>query len=138
MTTNTKKSKINKSINEIRQDLIKKEQKRIVKFLKQKQIDDDKLNIAMDIIKDVAFMTIKTIELKKEVDEYGMVEEYQNGANQFGRKKSASFDAYLNMTKQKSALIKQLTDLLPSGDVSKSDNSLDPFDEFVSVRSSKK
>lgn len=119
------------------QKLIKKEEKRIIKFLKNKAIDEDKLNIALTIVSDVAYMTVKTAELKKEVDTFGMVEEYQNGANQKGRKKSASFDAYLNMTKQKSALVKQLTDLLPIDEnynpTTPADNT-DDFDKFLEVR----
>lgn len=119
---------------------INAEEKRIIKYLKNKAIDEDKLNIALDLVKDIAYMTVKTAELKKDVDTYGMVEEYQNGANQRGRKKSAAFEAYLNMTKQKSALIKQLTDLLPVDETynpsSPADNK-DEFDEFLKVRSKK-
>lgn len=122
------------------QKLINAEEKRIIKYLKNKAIDEDKLNIALDLVKDIAYMTVKTAELKKDVDTYGMVEEYQNGANQRGRKKSAAFEAYLNMTKQKSALIKQLTDLLPVDETynpsSPADNK-DEFDEFLKVRSRK-
>lgn len=122
------------------QKLINAEEKRIIKYLKNKAIDEDKLNIALDLVKDIAYMTVKTADLKKDVDAYGMVEEYQNGANQRGRKKSAAFEAYLNMTKQKSALIKQLTDLLPvdeSYNPSTLADSKDEFDEFLKVRSRK-
>lgn len=122
------------------QKLINAEEKRIIKYLKNKAIDEDKLNIALDLVKDIAYMTVKTADLKKDVDAYGMVEEYQNGANQRGRKKSAAFEAYLNMTKQKSALIKQLTDLLPvdeSYNPSTPADSKDEFDEFLKVRSRK-
>lgn len=122
------------------QKLINAEEKRIIKYLKNKAIDEDKLNIALDLVKDIAYMTVKTADLKKDVDAYGMVEEYQNGANQRGRKKSAAFEAYLNMTKQKSALIKQLTDLLPvdeSYNPSTPADSKDEFDEFLKVRNRK-
>lgn len=122
------------------QKLINAEEKRIIKYLKNKSIDEDKLNIALDLVKDIAYMTVKTAELKKDVDTYGMVEEYQNGANQRGRKKSAAFEAYLNMTKQKSALIKQLTDLLPVDEIynpTSPADSKDEFDEFLKVRSRK-
>ena len=69
-----------------------------------------------------------------------MVEEYQNGANQKGSKKSACFEAYLNMTKQKSALIKQLTDLLPDEGLynpATPAETEDDFDKFLSLRSKK-
>lgn len=122
------------------QNLIDAEEKRIVEFLKNKAIDEDKLNIALELVKDVAYMTVKTAELKKDVDRYGMVEEYQNGANQRGRKKSACFEAYLNMTKQKSALIKQLTDLLPVEGLynpTAPADKKDDFDKFLELRSKK-
>ncbi len=123
-----------------KEDKIALEEKRLIKFLKNKAIDDDKLNIALDLIRDIAYMTISTNILKAEVDEYGMTEEYQNGANQRGRKKSASFEAYLNMTKQKSALIKQLTDLLPADEYNPTESpetEADEFEDFLKVRSNK-
>ena len=112
------------------------ETERLISFLRNKQIDEDKLNIALDLIKDIAFMTIKTCELKSEVELYGMTEEYQNGQFQKGRKKSASLEAYLNMTKQKSALIKQLTDLLPD-DTNLITPKEDDFDIFLKERNNK-
>lgn len=116
--------------------LITKEENRILKYLKNKAMDDDKLNIALDLVKDIAFMTVKTAELKKEIELYGMTEEYQNGATQKGRKKSACFEAYLNMTKQKSSLIKQLTDLLPIDSYIPTDpnEGKDEFDRFLEQR----
>lgn len=111
---------------------IQKEEKRIIKFLKNKFIDNDKLNIAMDLIKDIAYMTVKTTGLKEEIDTNGIIEEYKNGDNQYGRKKSAAVDVYLNMTKQKSALIKQLTDLLPVETAVETVK--DEFDDFLNVR----
>lgn len=119
---------------------IQKEEKRLITFLKNKAIDNDKLNIALDLVKDIAFMTVKTDELKKDIETYGMVETYQNGANQSGRKKSASFEVYLNMTKQKSALIKQLTDLLPTDEnyiPASPEEQKDDFDNFLKERKKK-
>ena len=137
----TKKAVTVKNIT--KEDKIAREEKRLIKYLKNKAIDDDKLNIALDLIRDIAYMTVSTDMLKAEVDTYGMTEEYQNGANQRGRKKSASFEAYLNMTKQKSALIKQLTDLLPADEYNPTDSpeieeeESDPFEDFLKVRSNK-
>ena len=117
--------------------LVESEEKRLTTFLRAKKMDEDKLNIAIDIIKDVAYMTVKTVQLKQEIEEQGMVETYQNGANQFGRKKSAAFDAYIQLTKQKSALIKQLTDLLPEQEFLTVAEVKDEFDDFVNARSKK-
>lgn len=117
--------------------LIKNEENRLIDFLKNKKIDNDKLNIALDIIHDIAYLTIKSSELMGEVEKYGITEEYQNGANQKGRKKSASYDAYLNTVKQKSALIKQLTDLLPNEEYTPPISEYDEFDEFLKLRKQK-
>lgn len=120
--------------------LIKSEEKRLITYLKNKAIDEDKLNIALDLIKDIAYMTVKTAELRKDVDTYGIVEEYQNGANQKGLKDSTYYKAYLNTTKQKAALIKQLTDLLPVDENYKPTTPADykdEFDKFLEVRSRK-
>lgn len=130
---NKKTTKKGKNI----KNLVENEEKRLTSFLRAKKIDEDKLNIAIDIIKDVAYMTVKTEQLKAEVEEQGMTEIYQNGANQYGRKKSAAFDAYIQLTKQKSALIKQLTDLLPEQDFLAVSNEDDEFDKFVELRSKK-
>ena len=116
--------------------LVEAEEIRLTSFLRAKRMDEDKLNIALDIIKDVAYMTIKTAQLKEEVEEQGMTETYQNGANQYGRKKSAAFEAYMLITKQKSALIKQLTDLLPEQEIlTVAEEAKDDFDDFVNARS---
>jgi len=115
--------------------LIEQEVNRLIKSLQNKKIDADKLNVAFDLVKDIAFMTIKTAELKKDITKNGMVEEYQNGANQFGRKKSSAFDCYCLFTKQKAALIKQLTDLLP--DELNLGSEEDDFDNFIGIRSNK-
>lgn len=123
-----------------KKNLVALEEKRLIKCLKNKAIDEDKLNIALDLIKDIAFMTVKTDELKKDIELNGIVEQYQNGANQYGRKKSASFESYIQMTKQKSALIKQLTDLLPVEELSytpTAPDTKDEFDMFLEVRSNK-
>lgn len=115
---------------------VKKVEKLLISYLKNKNIDNDKLNFAFDLIKDVAFMTVKSEELRNKIEQNGIIEKYQNGANQFGVKKSASFEAYILMTKQKSALIKQLTDLLPEGEIGNNTDK-DDFDDFLNKRENK-
>ena len=133
---NLEKNKENKNKNL----KIKKEINRLVEVLKNKGIDIDKLKIAEDLIKDIAFMTIESAELKEQVQIYGTTEEYQNGANQRGRKKSACFEAYLNLTKQKAVLIKQLTELLPEdeGMPQKIDDDSEEFFRFRECKNERK
>lgn len=123
--------------NNLKNKKVKKEVKRLSNLLRNKGIDDDKLKIANELINDIAFLTVESIELKEQVQTFGTTEEYQNGANQRGRKKSAAFEAYLNLIKQKSALIKQLTDLLPVTEepvAIPTDKEDDDFEKLLKVR----
>lgn len=43
----------------------------------------------------------------------GYTEEYQNGANQSGRKQSEAVKTHIAMTKNHAAIMKQLADLAP-------------------------
>lgn len=123
--------------NNLKNKKVKKEVKRLSNLLRNKGIDNDKLKIANELINDIAFLTVESIELKEQVQTFGTTEEYQNGANQRGRKKSAAFEAYLNLIKQKSALIKQLTDLLPVTEepvAIPTDKEDDDFEKLLKVR----
>ncbi len=123
--------------NNLKNKKIKKEIKRLSACLKNKGIDDDKLKIANELINDISFLTVESIELKEHVHQFGTTEEYQNGEHQRGRKKSAAFEAYLNLIKQKSALIKQLTDLLPETPAPvnhPTDKEDDEFEKLLKVR----
>lgn len=62
---------------------------------------------------EAAFMAASLYELRKIINEKGYIEEYQNGANQKGIKKCSEVEIYNTMIKNYSAIIKQLTDLLP-------------------------
>ena len=128
-------------MNKQKKTKIKKEINRLRKLLTKKGIDLDKLEIASELINDIAFMTVEALELKALVHEFGSTEEYQNGANQRGRKKSAAFEAYILMTKQKAALIKQLTELIPAEDegtfIPQSEEQEDDFDKFAKLRECK-
>ena len=62
---------------------------------------------------EAAFMAASLYELRKIINEKGYTEEYQNGANQKGIKKCSEVEIHNTMIKNYSAIIKQLTDLLP-------------------------
>ncbi len=65
------------------------------------------------LITDAAFMAEQLEKLRAYISENGWSEEYQNGANQSGRKTSPEADMYVKVQKLYAATIKQLTDLLP-------------------------
>lgn len=56
----------------------------------------------------------------------GWVEKYQNGANQYGLKKSTEGDVYNSLIKNFSVVMRQIDDSLPSADVQQ-----DEFLNFV-------
>lgn len=76
-------------------------------------LDGNKLKTAMALIERAAFMTVSLEDLEETLRTEGWVEDYQNGQNQFGKKKSANADVYLSMTKNLTAITKQLLDIVP-------------------------
>ena len=79
-------------------------------------LPEDKRKVTEGLIADAAFMAEQLEILRKHIAENGWSEEYQNGANQFGRKSSVEADAYVKVQKSYASVIKQLTDLLPETD----------------------
>ena len=86
-----------------------------------KNIDKDKRIVVANLIENAAFMSEELNKLQEVIKEKGCVEQYQNGANQHGRKKSAEVDVYNSMVKNYSTVIKQLLDLLPDNDNEKNE-----------------
>ena len=83
------------------------------------------------LIENAAFMAISLEDLQETININGLTEKYQNGANQWGVKKSAEIEIYNVMVKNNMAIVRQLTDLLPkAAAVVVSDG----FEKFVSNR----
>lgn len=61
------------------------------------KLDEEKQEVARDLVENLAFQTCTLYELRQQIVETGFVEEYQNGANQFGTKQSASVATYNKM-----------------------------------------
>jgi len=91
---------------------ISAEIKRLTKLFKN--IDKNKLKTVKSLIENVAFMTITLDDLQLVINEKGCVEEYQNGQNQKGYKKSSEVEVYNTMIKNYSTIMKQLIELSPS------------------------
>lgn len=79
-------------------------------------LPEDKRKITEGLIADASFMAEQLEKLRAHIAEHGWSEEYQNGANQFGKKSSVEADAYVKVQKSYASVIKQLTDLLPETD----------------------
>lgn len=89
----------------------KKEQKKLKIIVSQ--MPEELAQITEGLVEDASFMAEQLEILRAHIDEHGWSETYQNGANQHGKKTSVEADSYIKIQKQYSAVIKQLTDLLP-------------------------
>ena len=69
-------------------------------------IPESKKKVAEKLMENAAFMA----------EQKGYVSEYQNGANQWGTKKSPEVEVYLSMTKNYVMIVKQLLDIVPDED----------------------
>lgn len=86
---------------------------------------------AKSLIDNAAFMAITLEDLQNHINEHGCTTEYQNGENQWGTKKSPEVDIHIAMTKNHTAVMKQLADLLPKQEPKAE---ADDFDEFVNEK----
>ena len=77
-------------------------------------LPDDIKKITEGLVKDAAFLAEQLEHLRNAITEKGWSEEYQNGEKQHGRKPTVEADMYIKAQKSYSAIIKQLTDLMPS------------------------
>ena len=95
------------------------------------KIDAKTKKAIQSLITNAAFMAVTLADLQKEMNLNGVISEYQNGANQWGTKKSPEVETYTSMIEKYMKAIKQLTDLLPKQVVESKD---DAFDKFVNNR----
>lgn len=96
---------------------------------------DKKTKKSVDsLVDEAAFMAASLYELRKIIDEKGYTEEYQNGANQKGVKKRSEVEIYNTMIKNYSAIVKQLTDLIPKETAKSAQNMSDGFEDFINER----
>lgn len=95
--------------------------KRINTELKEvlQKIPDDKQAIAARLIDELVFMQKTLQQLKRQVDENGTVELFEQGKQSFMRE-SPALKSYNTTIQRYSNLYKQLTDMLPKDDSPKS------------------
>lgn len=99
---------------EERKKKIRKEAKRLEKIFEN--VDIIERNIAKNLINDAAFMYVTLEETKQIINRDGVIEEYQNGEHQRGRKKSSAVEVYDKMINTYSKVIKQLCDMIPGNE----------------------
>ena len=76
-------------------------------------IAENKFFIIAPLLRDAAFQRVTLDELSDIINEYGAVEEYRNGENQYGQKQSAALQSYNNLMKIYTVTIKTLLTWLP-------------------------
>ncbi|MCM1192907.1 MAG: hypothetical protein NC123_15635 [Butyrivibrio sp.] len=109
---------------------IKKEKKRLGEIFKN--IETTKLKLVEKLIDEAAFQSVTLEETREIIRRDGVIEEYQNGANQKGIKKSSAVEVYDKMVNTYSRIVKQLCELLPDRvDWSDEDEETDPAEELL-------
>lgn len=76
------------------------------------QIEDEKQDIAKQIIKELLFIDKTLKELKKIIKKDGVIENFKNGSQEFTRE-SPALKSYNTTIQRYSMLYKQLIDLIP-------------------------
>ena len=77
-----------------------------------KNLPDASKQIATSLLDKAKFMESELDKLQKSLGEKGWTEEYKNGANQFGLKKSSEGEVYIALVKNYSTVMKQLHDIV--------------------------
>ena len=97
---------------------LKKEKTRLKGIFKN--LDENKKRLVTPLIEKAVFMSIELDTLQEIIQEKGWTTEYQNGANQWGEKRSAEAETYIALSKNYTTVIKQLTELVPPAEKKKS------------------
>lgn len=93
-----------------RKDALLKEMKEIYSELSPNQ-----KVICYSMLEEAAFLKVTLEELKLEISENGTVDEYQNGANQYGKKISANLQSYNSTLKNYFVLLEKIVKMFPIG-----------------------
>lgn len=92
------------------------------------QLSGSKQERATRLYEKASFMDAELMKLQEILAEKGWTEEYKNGANQFGLKKSSEADIYTTLSKNYLATMKQLDEMLKSV---QSGDGVDPLDDYI-------
>lgn len=96
----------------------KSKEKRIEEELKRisvwfSDMDENQRAVIDPIMQNSAFMKVTLDDLQEIINKEGVVDHYQNGANQYGMKQSATLQSYNALVKNYAAVNKTLFSVLP-------------------------
>jgi len=74
---------------------------------------ENELRFCDPLLQNAAFMKVTLEDLQQAINENGVTDQYQNGANQSGTKASADLQAYNSLAKVYNALMDKLSGKLP-------------------------
>ena len=74
---------------------------------------ENELSFCDPLLQNAAFMKVTLEDLQQAINENGVTDQYQNGANQSGTKASADLQAYNSLAKVYNALMEKLSNRLP-------------------------
>ena len=94
-----------------RESRIKAEQKRLRGLFAD--LPPKELAFVTPLLQNMAFMSVTLEDLQTEINANGTVDEYQNGAAQFGKKASATIQSYNAVLKNYQSAIDKLIVRLP-------------------------
>ena len=78
-----------------------------------KVLPSNTLAIVRPLLENAAFMKVTLEDLQETINANGCSDDYQNGANQFGKKASADLQAYNSLIKNYNTISDRLEKLLP-------------------------
>lgn len=84
-----------------------------------KDLDDNALSVASGLIQEASFMSVLLSDLRESIQKNGVIDKYQNGANQYGTKESAELKSYNATMKNYKAIIDKLLKMAPPVKVEK-------------------
>ena len=113
-------------------DAISVELKKLQKIFEN--ISPDKRSLCESLMQNAAFMAVKLKELQNLIDEDGMIQDYDNGGGQSGRKIGSAVQIYQKMLPSYNQVIKTLASMLPSGEKDAAIRAADPMAEFLTTR----
>ena len=94
-----------------KEERIEEELKRISVYFAG--IKENERAVIEPLLQNSAFMKVTLDDLQSAINAEGVIDYYQNGANQFGLKQSASLQSYNSLVKNYAAVNKTLFSLLP-------------------------
>lgn len=109
-----------------------KELKKLQKIFEN--IQPDKRVLCDSLLQNAAFMAVKLKELQEIIDAEGMIEGYDNGGGQSGRKISSAVQIYQKMLPSYNQVIKTLAGMLPATEKELAIRSANLMSDFLTTR----